>query len=172
MTGRSGFRFDRQHRLSARIFDLCIHRNEAAGRSYPGGFVGGWITSTLNYTTPSSVPYGLIQIVLGAPNNQVNFDNVRLRSTNITTKPAESYAYDANGNRLTSSSVSTSADGTHNRQQSDGTHNFTYDNEGNRISRTQISNGYFTQYVWDYRNRLTQVVKRSSAASATPLKNV
>jgi YD repeat-containing protein len=129
-------------------------------------------TSTLNYTTPSSVPYGLIQIVLRAPNNQVNFDNVRLRSTNIATKPAESYAYDANGNRLTSSWVSTSADGTHNRQQSDGTHNFTYDNEGNRISRTQISNGYFTQYVWDYRNRLTQVVERSSAASATPLKNV
>ncbi|MFO0011230.1 MAG: hypothetical protein ACK553_00650, partial [Planctomycetota bacterium] len=83
--------------------------------------VGGWITSSLNYTTPSSVPYGLIQIVLRAPNNQVNFDNVRLRSTNIATKPAESYAYDANGNRLTSSWVSTSADGTHNRQQSDGT---------------------------------------------------
>ena len=91
-------------------------------------------TSTLNYTTPSSVPYGLIQIVLRAPNNQVNFDNVRLRSTNIATKPAESYAYDANGNRLTSSSVSTSADATHNRQQSDGTHNFTYDNEGTSTS--------------------------------------
>src|SRR6185312_15686455 len=44
---------------------------------------------------------------------------------------------------------------------SDGTFNYTYDAEGNRITRTRISGApasdYLTTYTWDYRDRLTDV---------------
>jgi RHS repeat-associated protein len=69
----------------------------------------------------------------------------------------ESYSYDSNGNR-TNTGYST---GTNNQLASDGTFNYTYDAEGNRISRTRISsasaNDYLTTYTWDYRDRLTDV---------------
>jgi len=74
------------------------------------------------------------------------------------TQPAnESYSFDSNGNR-TNTGYST---GTNNQLTSDGTFNYTYDHEGNRISRTRISNDpandYLTTYTFDYRNRLTDV---------------
>ena len=45
---------------------------------------------------------------------------------------------------------------TGNELLSDGTYNYTYDNDGNLLTKTQISNGQATQYTWDYRNRLTR----------------
>jgi len=74
------------------------------------------------------------------------------------TQPAnESYSFDSNGNR-TNTGYST---GTNNQLTSDGTFNYTYDAEGNRVSRTRISNDpasdYLTTYTFDYRNELTDV---------------
>ncbi|HUY89347.1 MAG TPA: hypothetical protein VMV10_11480 [Pirellulales bacterium] len=74
------------------------------------------------------------------------------------TQPAnETYSFDSNGNR-TNTGYST---GTNNQLTSDGTFNYTYDAEGNRISRTRISNNpandYLTTYTFDYRDRLTDV---------------
>ena len=66
----------------------------------------------------------------------------------------ESYGYDANGNRNTNNFTV----GTNNRLTSDGTFNYTYDNEGNRMTKTAISGGAVTSYTWDHRNRLTQAV--------------
>jgi RHS repeat-associated protein len=66
-------------------------------------------------------------------------------------QPDESYAYDENGNR---------ADyviGANNQILSDGTYNYTYDNEGNRASRTNIITNETTTYEWDNRNRLVSV---------------
>ena len=37
-----------------------------------------------------------------------------------------------------------------------------YDNDGNLLTKTQISNGQVTQYTWDYRNRLTDVVVKNA----------
>jgi len=69
----------------------------------------------------------------------------------------ESYTYDSNGNR-TNTGYST---GTNNLLASDGTFNYAYDAEGNRVSRTRISNNpandYLTTYTFDYRDRLTDV---------------
>ncbi len=62
----------------------------------------------------------------------------------------ESYSYDANGNR-TMSGYSTTAN---NQLTTDGTYNYTYDDEGNRLTRTKISNGKIEEYIWDHRNRL------------------
>jgi RHS repeat-associated protein len=64
----------------------------------------------------------------------------------------ESFSYDANGNR-NSIGYSTS---TGNRLSSDGTFNYSYDDEGNLTSKTAISTGNQTLYTWDYRNRLSE----------------
>jgi RHS repeat-associated protein len=78
----------------------------------------------------------------------------QLTSASHTTQANEVYSYDANGNR-TNSGYQT---GTNNQLLSDGTYTYEYDDEGNRTKRTEIATGKVTQYVWDYRNRLTQVV--------------
>ncbi len=65
----------------------------------------------------------------------------------------ESFSYDANGNR-TMSGYST---GTNNQTTSDGTYNYTYDNEGNLVTKTNIATSAQTLYTYDYRNRLTEV---------------
>ena len=61
--------------------------------------------------------------------------------------------YDANGNRIDSGF----AVGDNNRIRSDGTFDYVYDNEGNLIRRTNFVTSERTEYVWDYRNRLTRV---------------
>ncbi len=60
---------------------------------------------------------------------------------------AEAYDLDANGNRKSDSGASQSAPGTHNRLQTDGTYDYTYDNEGNTLTRTHIVIGEVTEYT-------------------------
>ena len=73
----------------------------------------------------------------------------------------ESFTYDDNGNR-TNTGYSTGDD---NRLLSDGTLNYLYDDEGNRIRKTSISSGDYTEYAWDQRNRLIQVVHKNSSGT-------
>jgi RHS repeat-associated protein len=40
---------------------------------------------------------------------------------------------------------------------------YSYDKEGNRTSRTNIASGQVTEYTWDYRNRLTSLIVRTTA---------
>ena len=83
---------------------------------------------------------------------------------------AESYNLDSNGNRKSSGGAAQSAPGTHNRLQTDGTYNYTYDNEGNTTRRTLIASGAVTDYTWDHRNRMTSVTEKVSATGATTKK--
>jgi hypothetical protein len=53
--------------------------------------------------------------------------------------------------------------GPNNQLFSDGTHTYTYDEEGNRTSRTHIASGEVTEYHWDHRNRLVRVSTRATA---------
>ena len=85
----------------------------------------------------------------------------------------ESYTYDAGGNRITAN-TDTYATGDHNRLTSDGTYNYLYDGEGNRIARFEnndagdtISSGdtNITIYTWDHRNRLTKVTEYATYAN-------
>ena len=64
----------------------------------------------------------------------------------------ETFSYDANGNR-NSAGYSTGSD---NRLSTDGTYNYSYDNEGNLTSQTEISTGDKTVYTYDYHNRLVE----------------
>ena len=71
------------------------------------------------------------------------------------------YSYDANGNRTNTGYNTT----TNNRLQSDGTYNYEYDGEGNRIKRTSIATGKVTEYTWDYRDRLSGVVTKNTSGN-------
>jgi RHS repeat-associated protein len=46
---------------------------------------------------------------------------------------------------------------------SDGSFNYTYDDEGNLLTKTDIATSEVTQYTWDYRNRLTNVTVKDSS---------
>jgi RHS repeat-associated protein len=81
----------------------------------------------------------------------------------------ETFAYDLNGNRTNSGY----AHATNNQLTTDGSFEYTYDNNGNRTKRRNLSTQEVTEYVWDYRNRLTEarsinssgeVLRRSSFA--------
>ena len=79
----------------------------------------------------------------------------------------EAYAYDAAGNRSGADYDTAAA----NRLTSDGTFDYTYDDEGNLLTRTRISadpaDDKIVEYQWDHRNRLIGVVNKDSAGLVT-----
>jgi RHS repeat-associated protein len=87
----------------------------------------------------------------------------QLTGVDNTNQTDEAYSYDANGNR-TNNGYQT---GSGNRLLSDGVYNYEYDNEGNRNKRTEIATGKATQYVWDYRNRLANVLFKDAVGNVT-----
>jgi RHS repeat-associated protein len=72
---------------------------------------------------------------------------------------SESYSYDLNGNR----NMTGWSTGGNNRLTGDGTFTYLYDNEGNLLSKTRLSDSQQWTFTWDYRNRLTQAVVKTSA---------
>ena len=72
--------------------------------------------------------------------------------------PDENYSYDDNGNRTGGGYVT----GPNNRILSDGEFDYTYDNEGNVVTKTEIATGDVTTYEYDHRNRLVRVETRTS----------
>ncbi|MDB9526004.1 hypothetical protein PN498_08405, partial [Oscillatoria sp. CS-180] len=80
-------------------------------------------------------------------------DRDQLTGADYTGQSNEAYTYDANGNRTTAGYQTTP----NNQLASDGVFTYDYDNEGNRIRRTRISNGAVTTYEWDHRQRLVAV---------------
>jgi len=78
--------------------------------------------------------------------------------TNVGGDRAETYSYDTNGNR----NMSGWTTGTGNRLTADGTYTYSYDNDGNMVGRTRTSDSQVTTYTYDYRNRLTEVLIKTS----------
>jgi RHS repeat-associated protein len=74
----------------------------------------------------------------------------------------ETYGFDANGNRNTSGFTT----GANNQTTAGLGFTYTYDDEGNRTSKTETSTGKVEEYTWDHRNRLTKVVFRNSSGGA------
>jgi RHS repeat-associated protein len=88
-----------------------------------------------------------------------------LAATYTGGQAAESYTYDANGNRVTANGY-VYASGADNRLLSDGTYTYAYDAEGNRTEKFIDANhdGVLdagdtdvTAFTWDNRDRLTEV---------------
>src|SRR5205085_11506385 len=81
--------------------------------------------------------------------------------TAVSGARTESYSYDLNGNRTMPGYTTT----TGNRLTSDGSFNYTYDNEANLLTKTRISDSQRTEYTWDYRNRLTNVKVKNAGGT-------
>lgn len=94
--------------------------------------------------------------------SEYDYDNTsQLTGADHTGQTDESYAYDENGNR-TGGGYDTNPN---NQLASDGTYDYTYDDEGNRLTKTKISNSEKEEYTWDYRNRLTKVTFKNSGGT-------
>jgi RHS repeat-associated protein len=52
-----------------------------------------------------------------------------------------------------------------NQLTTDGICNYTYDDEGNRLTKTTIATGAKEEYTWDHRNRLTKVTFKDSGGT-------
>jgi RHS repeat-associated protein len=76
-------------------------------------------------------------------------------------QPDEVFTYDPNGNRTGNNLVV----GQDNQLLSDGTFNYTSDADGNLIRKTEIATGNVTSYAYDFLNRLTAVVERTSSGT-------
>jgi RHS repeat-associated protein len=71
--------------------------------------------------------------------------------------PAESFSYDAVGNRLTSHLSAAYTYDTANRETADATFDYTYDADGNLITRKNKTNNNVRTYAYDAENRLTKI---------------
>jgi RHS repeat-associated protein len=91
-------------------------------------------------------------------NRQFNYDKTD-QVKGVSGSNNEAYSYDKNGNRVNTGYVT----GTGNRLISDGVYSYDYDAEGNRTKRTKIGSGEVEEYTWDYRDRLTSVVKKDAS---------
>jgi RHS repeat-associated protein len=87
----------------------------------------------------------------------------QLTGASHSSQTNEAYSYDANGNRTSGGTVT----GVNNQLLNDGTYSYQYDGEGNRTKRVEIATGKVTEYVWDYRNRLTSVLFKDAAGVVT-----
>jgi YD repeat-containing protein len=125
--------------LAGRLTNLTHAHNANTLASY------GLVYDAANRITQSSGTDGIQNYSYDSTN--------QLTAANHTTQTAEAYSYDANGNR-TNGGYGT---GRNNQLLTDSTYNYTYDDEGNRTKRTEIATGKVTEYVWDYRNRLTNL---------------
>jgi RHS repeat-associated protein len=123
-------------------------------------------TNTLaGYSYTYDAANRLTQLVTPDGTSNYSYNNRdELTGTDHSYQTDETYTYDATGNR-TGHTI-----GDHNRILDDGTYTYQYDNEGNRTRRVDKTTGQITQYTWDHRNRLTEVVTQNSAG--TVLKDV
>ena len=102
-------------------------------------------------------------------------DTNQLTEADYTTGTDESYVYDDNGNRVTAGGSSYET-GPNNQLISDGTYRYEYDANGNLIYRyvdadasesLNAGDTDITEYEWDNRNRLTDVVHRNLFGGST-----
>ena len=89
-------------------------------------------------------------------NNSYAYDSVnRLTAATHSSQPGEAYSYDAVGNRTSSHLSATYSYQPFNKLISTSTASYTYDNNGNPLSKTDGSGT--TTFGWDEENRLKQV---------------
>lgn len=87
----------------------------------------------------------------------------QLTAADHSAQSDESYSFDLNGNRNSAGYVTSK----NNQILTDGTHNYTYDGEGNLVTKTEIATGNVTFFIYDHRNRLVTVQERTPAGIIT-----
>ena len=85
-----------------------------------------------------------------------SYDNIyQLTQAVVGGSVAESYSFDAVGNRLTSAGPTSYTYNSSNQLTATSSATYAYDSNGNTTSKTDT--GGTTNYTWDFENRLTQV---------------
>lgn len=120
---------------------------------------GGTNLATYDYTYDYASRMTGVNSSQDGQTDYTHDDSDQLTSADHTGQADESYSFDANGNR---NNYGYSVDD-NNLTTSDGTYNYDYDDEGNRITKTDISSGSYATYTWDYRNRLSAVKDYNSS---------
>lgn len=93
-------------------------------------------------------------------------DRAQLVEVDRSSGADESYNYDANGNRESSSVHGNGyVTGDNNRLKSDGVYTYDYDNQGNLIRRTEVATGAVREFTWDHRDRLVGITDAASNGS-------
>jgi RHS repeat-associated protein len=82
-----------------------------------------------------------------------------------STSTTESYSYDAVGNRTASLGVSSYTNNSSNELTSTSSTSYTYDNNGNTLTKVVGSNT--TSYAWDFENRMTSVTLPGSGGTVS-----
>ena len=82
-----------------------------------------------------------------------------------TPVPVEDYAFDEEGNRLSSHLSAIYVSNDHNQLTEDDSYTYAYDQKGNRISRTSKATGDVETYSYDSQNRLVGYQSPSTVAS-------
>ena len=150
-----------------------------SGIAYPNGITASYAyvpgkqsqIQSLSYSTGTKFDYdyNLNDFVTSVSNQRSgitvnktqNFQYDQLNQLTSATRPvgtgSETFAYDASGNRATNTTINDN-----NQLLSDANFNYTYDKNGNLTKRVSKSSGEITEFGWDYKNRLIQVLKRAS----------
>ena len=147
--------YDAKSQISSVVHSLGANTNSSFDYSYNG--VG--IRTSLN-TTRSNVTV----------NNTLSYvyDNIfrlTLATNPLLSTPDESFSYDTVGNRLTKQGQTTqSVFDDANRLLEDENFIYTYDLNGNMISKTDKSTNETTQYTYNAENQLSQIIKPGMTA--------
>ncbi|HEY7156597.1 MAG TPA: RHS repeat-associated core domain-containing protein, partial [Gemmataceae bacterium] len=135
----SNFTYDGANRLTN-----ITHSDATTGMtlaSYTYGYnIGNQLTSYQDAN--SSLTYGY------DPDGELTSASGTLAGSSFNA----TYSYDLNGNRNMPDYQTDPG----NLLTNDGTYSYTYDNEGNTLTQTNIATGSVTYFTWDYRNRLTE----------------
>jgi RHS repeat-associated protein len=128
-------------------------------------FDDNWRLTSLTHTNSTQdilAQYSWIFDAVGQLTSQsddgVSVDYTYDAQGQLTTENNTQYDFDANGNRDNAGFII----GANNRLLSDGIWNYTYDPEGNTVSKTRITDGETWTYGWDHRNQLVSVERRDA----------
>jgi RHS repeat-associated protein len=87
----------------------------------------------------------------------------QLKSESIGTGASTNYNYDANGNRTGGGKVVSPG----NELTNDGTYTYQYDQQGNETKRTNNATGAIRNYIYDFENRLAEVLDTTASGTQT-----
>jgi RHS repeat-associated protein len=149
LVATSSFVFD----LSGRLTDLTHQQNATVFADYDWDYDAGNRLEQFVSSVDGTVDYNY------DARDQLTAATYVGQASSLSSD--ESYTYDDNGNRVLANGATYQTD-PNNRLVNDGTYTYLYDDEGNLTQRTKTSDGSYTVYTWDHRNRLTKITDKTS----------
>lgn len=129
-------------------------------------YLNGKVIARSEYTIDPVTGRRLSSTTMAGTTNYAYYNNGRVQSV---TEPAgstianESYIYDAAGNRISANGQPSTFNG--DRLQSDGQFIYTYDANGQLVSKTPVGGGAGTTYTWDATGQLTSITYPNTTTS-------